>query len=326
MDLNRITVFARVLEEGSFTKAARVLSLPKSSVSRSVALLEEELGTRLLQRTSRKVMATEAGTTYYANVARALASIEDANASAAEENGVASGLVRMTAPYDTGNDVFVPLVAHFLSSHPTITIDLVLTSRIVELAEEGFDLAVRAGPVRDQSLIARKISETRSGLFASRSYLKKRGTPANIAELASHDCIIHNGLRGRSTWALSSQSRAESIDVSGRLSLDHLGAVRTAVVEGAGIGLIPLVLCADDVARGAVVRVLPEWVGPSSLISVVYPSARLVPQRVVVFREYLIEELGRIPWSCLEAGHDGKHAPTKSKKTRAATVKSPAVR
>jgi DNA-binding transcriptional LysR family regulator len=301
MDLNRIAVFARVLEEGSFTKAARALSLPKSSVSRSVALLEETLGTRLLHRSSRKVSATEAGATYYAHVARALASIHEANAGAAEENVIATGLVRMTAPFDAGGDVFVPLLARFVEKHPLITVDLVLSGRIVDLVEEGFDLAVRAGPIGDQSLIARKIAEIRFGLFASRAYLKRRGAPTAIAELSSHDAVIFRGTRGHTTWSLTSGGLLESVDVSGRLSVDDMGAVRSAVLAGAGIGLLAPFTCAKDVASGKVVRVLPEWAGAAGLLSLVYSSTRFVPQRVVVLRDYLLTELGRVPWNCSEA-------------------------
>jgi DNA-binding transcriptional LysR family regulator len=301
MDLNRITVFARVVEEGSFTRAARALGLPKSSVSRSVALLEEDLGARLLQRSSRKVSATDAGAAYYARVAGALASIGEANACAAEQRAAPQGMVRITAPFDARSDVFIPLLARFIREHPTITVDLELSGRIVDLAAEGFDMALRGGPVRDQSLISRKIAEIRFGLFASRAYLKRRGAPATVKDLASHDCVIFRGTRGRSTWTLTSAERTETVDVTGGLSVDDLGAVRAAVFADAGIGLFAPYMCAKEIASGKVIRVLPEWVGPASLLSLVYPSARFVPQRVVLVRDYLLEELRRVPWSCTEA-------------------------
>src|SRR5688572_11966359 len=148
MDLNRIVVFARVVADGSFTKAAQALGLPKSSVSRNVSLLEQELGTRLLLRSTRKVHPTEAGAVYYENVARALAGIEEANALAAETQTTPRGTVRLTTVADLGTLVVVPVLGRFVRKHPTIRVELQLTPRIVDLAEEGIDLALRAGALR----------------------------------------------------------------------------------------------------------------------------------------------------------------------------------
>ena len=300
MDLNRIAVFTRVVDEGSFTKAARALGLPKSSVSRSIALLEEQLGTRLLQRSSRKLSATEAGAAYYAQVAGALSAIDQATACAAEQRKVPQGMVRVTAPFDAGRDIFIPIFTRFIEKHPTITIDLVLTARHVDLAEEGFDLGIRAGVIRDQSLIARKITDVRHGLFASRDYVKRHGAPQAVAELANRACVIYRGVRGRVTWTLHAGDRVEAIEVSGPLAVDEMSAARNAMVEGAGIAYLPPLSCAREVATGEVVRLLPAWVGPAVPVSLVYPSARLVPQRVVVVRDHLLEELVKVPWACTE--------------------------
>ncbi len=300
MDLNRVTVFARVVEEGSFTRAAQLLGLPKSSVSRSISLLEEELGARLLQRTSRKVAVTEAGAAYYAEVGHALATIEEANARALEQRSTPKGTVRITAPFDASTDILVPLVVAFHEKHPAITIDLSLSNRAVDLVEEGFDFGLRGGQVRDQSLIVRKIAEVKHGLFASRAYVERRGQPSTVASLAEHDCVLFKSPRGRSTWTLLSGGAEESAAVHGGVSVDDLGALRSAVVVGAGIGLIPPMTVHAELASGAVVRVLPQWTGPSSPFSLVYPSARLVPQRAVLVREYLLKELALFPWGCTE--------------------------
>jgi DNA-binding transcriptional LysR family regulator len=298
MDLNRIAVFTRVLDEGSFTKAARVLGLPKSSVSRAIALLEQELGTRLLQRSSRKLSATEAGAAYYAQVAGALSAIDQANTCAAEQRKVPQGIVRVTAAFDAGMDVFIPIFTRFAAKYPSITIDLVLTGRLVDLSDEGFDIGVRVGPIRDQSLIARKVADIRHGLFAAGAYLKRRGAPVAVADLAAHDCVIFRGTRGKATWTLQSDGRTESVEVSGPLAIDDMAAVRNAMVAGAGIAVLPPFACAREVASGAVQRVLPEWAGPTAPVNLIYPSSRLVPQRVVLLREHLLEELAKVPWTC----------------------------
>lgn len=315
IDLNRVAVFARVVDEGSFTKAALALGLPKSSVSRSVALLESELGTRLLQRSSRKLTVTEAGAAYYAQVAGALNAIDTASATAAEQQSVPSGLVRITAPYDSGHDVFMPILARIVEQMPTISLEVSLTNRHVDLAEEGFDLAIRAGAIQNESLIARKIADIRAGLFASRDYLKRRGMPTAIAELAQHACVFFRGERGRAVWTLHSGERVERVEVSGRLGVDDMGAVRNAMLLGVGIALLPPFACAREVAEGTVVRVLPDWVGRASQLSLVYPSARLVPQRVVLVRDYLLGELTRIPWTCSEAPRTPRRRPVKGSPT-----------
>jgi len=315
IDLNRVAVFSRVVDEGSFTKAALALGLPKSSVSRSVALLESELGTRLLQRSSRKLTVTEAGAAYYAQVAGALNAIDTANACAAEQQSVPRGLVRITAPHDSGNNVFMPILARIVEQMPTISLEVALTNRHVDLAEEGFDLAIRAGAIQNESLIARKIADIRAGLFASRDYLKRRGTPSAIADLSEHDCVFFRGERGRAVWTLSSGERVERVEVSGRLGVDDMGAVRTAMLLGAGIALLPPFTCAHEVSEGTVIRVLPDWVGPTAQLSLVYPSARLVPQRVVLVRDYLLDELARVPWTCSEAPPTGTRRPAKASPT-----------
>jgi DNA-binding transcriptional LysR family regulator len=315
IDLNRVAVFARVVDEGSFTKAALALGLPKSSVSRNVALLESELGTRLLLRSSRKLTVTEAGAAYYAQVAGALNAIDTASAAAAEEHSVPRGLVRITAPYDSGNDVFMPILARIVEQMPTISLEVALTNRHVDLAEEGFDLAISAGAIQNASLIARKVAEIRPGLFASRGYLKRRGTPTAIADLSQHDCVFFRGERGRTVWTLHSGERVERVEVSGRLGVDDMGAVRNAMVLGVGIALLPPFACAREVSEGTVVRVLPDWVGPTGQLNLVYPSARLVPQRVVMVRDYLLGELARIPWTCSEAPRKRAQRPTKGSPT-----------
>lgn len=270
---------------------------------------------RAIQRSSRKLTVTEAGAAYYAQVAGALNAIDTASAAAAEEQSVPRGLVRITAPYDAGNDVFMPIFARVVEQMPTISLEVALTNRHVDLAQEGFDLAIRAGAIRNESIIARKIAEIRPGLFASHSYLSRRGTPSAISDLSDHDCLFFRGERGRTVWTLHSGERVERVEVSGRLGVDDMGAVRNAMVLGVGVALLPPFACAREVSDGTVVRVLPDWVGPTSQLSLAYPSARLVPLRVVLVREYLLTELARIPWTCSEAPRTRAKRPEKGSPT-----------
>jgi len=196
VDLNRVAVFLRVVEVQSFTAAAEALGLPKSSVSRSVAHLEESLGVQLLQRTTRAVQLTDAGRLYFEEASRALGALEQAQATLSQLDSRPQGPVRITAPADLGAQVLAPLAARFVRRTPGITLEFVLTARLVNLVEEGVDLAVRAGPLRDSSLISRRVSGLDAWIFASPAYLDARGTPTSLEELASHDCVLFRPRRG----------------------------------------------------------------------------------------------------------------------------------
>ncbi|MCU0685624.1 MAG: LysR family transcriptional regulator [Polyangiaceae bacterium] len=232
MDLNRVAVFARVVEGNGFTAAAKALGLPKSSVSRAVTLLEAELGVRLLQRSTRKVSLTEAGSAFYERAARGLAGVEEAALAVADMQGALRGPIRMTSPADAGDRLLGPALARFLRRHPRVQVELVLTGRIVDLVAEGFDLALRAGHLRDGSLIARKVGDTAGGVFASPRYLSRHGEPARLDDLAAHRCVLFRPTRGRSVWTLKGPAGEEHVEVRGPLGADDLSFVRRALLGG----------------------------------------------------------------------------------------------
>lgn len=302
MDLNRVAAFARVVHDGSFTAAAKALGVPKSSVSRSVSQLEEDLGTRLLHRTTRKLHLTEAGSAFYERIARALTDIDEATSVASDAQAEPRGLVRVTAPLDIGVWALADIASRFVKAHPTIRLDVSLSSRHVDLIAEGIDLAVRAGPVRDQSLIARRVGFVEAGLYAAAHWVKKHGKPETVAELASFDNIVFRAVNGRATYSLAtSDGRKEEVVVTGSVCADDLSFVKKAALAGAGIGLIPDFLCAKEWLSGKLVRVLPEWsLGGGAELSLVYPSARFLPQRVAVVRDFLLAELGTVFRKCDE--------------------------
>lgn len=306
MDLNRISSFVRVVSEGSFTAAAKSLGLPKSSVSRSVAQLEEELGIRLLHRTTRRLRLTDGGTAFYERVARALVDIEQATEAASDMQSELRGIVRVTAPVDLGVAILGGIVARFARRHPNISVELVLTGRVVDLVAEGVDLAVRAGPLRDSSLIARRVGELDSSLYASRAYADRRGVPASVEELPSHACILFRPTLGKVVWKLRRDGETKDVTVTGPVAADDLAFVKKATLAGAGIALLPTFLCPREVASGKLVPVLPEWSSQGGVLHVAYPSARFVPQRVVAFREHLLRELGRV---CASSAPSASAAP-----------------
>jgi DNA-binding transcriptional LysR family regulator len=294
VDLNRVAVFLRVVELQSFTAAAEALGLPKSSVSRGVARLEESLGVQLLQRTTRAVQLTDAGRLYFEEASRALGALEQAQATLSQLDSRPQGAVRITAPADLGALVLAPLAARFARRTPGITLEFILTGRLVNLVEEGVDLAVRAGPLRDSSLISRRVNGLEAWIFASPAYLDARGTPASLQDLAGHDCVLFRPRRGQAEWALVGPGGETRVTVKGPVSADDFTFNREAVLAGAGIGLLPALHCEQDLARGRLVRLLGAYSGPSSPLHVVWPPSRHVPKRVMVVREWLVKSLGAI--------------------------------
>jgi DNA-binding transcriptional LysR family regulator len=295
MDLNRAVTFVRVVEDGGFTAAARVLGVPKSSVSRSVSLLEEELGVRLLQRSTRKVQVTEAGRVFYDRASRALAGLEDAEAAVSDLQSSLRGSVRLTAPPDAAAGILAPLIARFVELHPAVHVECVLTGRIVDLVAEGVDFAFRASKITDSSLVARRLSARDSGLYAAPSYLARRAAPARVADLAGHDCVIFRADQGRARWTLDGPEGEEHVEVQGRVSADDFAFVHRAVVHGAGIGLMPRFIAEPSVARAELTRVLPNYLGLRGVWHLVYPTGRFLPRRAVAFRDFVLAELGSAP-------------------------------
>ncbi len=301
MDLNRVSAFVRVVHDGSFTAAAKALGLPKSSISRSVAQLEQDLGIRLLHRTTRQLHLTDAGTAFYERVARALGDIDEATNAASDTQAELSGVVRVTAPVDLGVWALAPIVARFVRRHPKIRVEVSLTGRVVDLVGEGFDLAVRAGPLRDSSLIARRVGGLESVTYASPKYIARRGEPTELADLASHDCVLFRSTSGKATWQLTRpDGTTGSVDVAGPVATDDMSFVRKAVLAGCGVGVLPRFLCARAEHTGKLVRVLADWSLHGAFLHIAYPSSRFVPQRVVVLREYLLVALGKIGAQCEE--------------------------
>ncbi|HYP90290.1 MAG TPA: LysR family transcriptional regulator [Polyangiaceae bacterium] len=295
MDLNLVTAFVRVVEQQSFTSAAKALGLPKSSVSRRVTELEEELGVQLLHRTTRKLALTEAGRSYYEQAEKALTELQAAAESATGMDTEARGIVRVTAPFDIGVMGLADIVAEFVREYPEIHVDLSLTSKVVDLVAEGFDLAIRAGHSRDASLVVRRVGTAALGLYASPAYLKAHGRPRALADLGEHDCVLFRGKHGKALWRLhTDDGEPASIEVRGRVNVDEMLFVRQAVGAGLGIGLLPTIVIATCARVGAlepIERVLPEFSMGGADVAVATPSGPKRPRRVTILRDFLVERL-----------------------------------
>jgi DNA-binding transcriptional LysR family regulator len=290
LDLNRIAVFARVVEAGSFTAAAAALGVRKSSVSRSVAALEETLGIRLLQRTTRRLSLTDAGAAYYARARDALAGIEEAQRAASSLGAEARGVVRVTAPVDLAGNL-ATVTSAFVRAHPAVRVEVSLTARFVDLVKEGFDLAVRAGPLVDSSLLARKLGETEFGLFASPAYLDRAGRPRRLSDLARHDCILYRTAGAAAVWRLSGPRGEEEVSVRGRVETDEFAFVRASAREGVGIAFSPIGMVASLVESGELERVLPRYALRGAPVHIVWPSRGFEPAAVRLLRDALVDAL-----------------------------------
>jgi DNA-binding transcriptional LysR family regulator len=300
MDLNQIALFARVVDAGSFTRAAKDLHVPISSVSRGVAGLERALGTRLLQRTTRKLNLTDAGKRFYENAHAALGALEQAATSVTSTSDEASGRVRLTLPSDAGDAFLAQVFAEFRQAHPGVELQANFTNRYVDLVEEGFDLALRAGRLADSSLVGHKIVESELALFAAPSYLERRGTPRAWGDLAEHDSVVFERMR---SWSLEGPRGIETTRPRAVLIADSMGFLSQAVAAGLGIGLVPLERALSDTYGRdppTLVRVLPDFVHRGTALSLLWPASPFVPRRVVLFRDHLTKRLRERHASCSE--------------------------
>lgn len=290
VDLNEIVVFAKVVETRSFTAAAQQLGLPKSTVSRKVSQLEERLAARLLQRTTRKLSLTEIGQAYYERCQRIVSDIAAAEQLVGDMQTTPRGLLKVTAPVDLGAFRLGELTAGFLSGHADIHIHLDLSDRIVDLVEDGFELAIRFGPLPESTLIARRLATAAMGLYASPAYLAARGTPQHPDDLGEHDLLSFLPSPRMHTWTLTGPDGPVELTPSARLTSNNLLAIYEATRAGAGIALIPdfVLRCARS---AGLVEVLPGWHSPTIEVFGVYPSGKNLAPKVRAYLDYLSEHL-----------------------------------
>ncbi len=274
--------YARAVETGSFSAVARELSIGQPNVSRHIASLESHLGTRLLHRSTRKLTVTPEGERYYAEVRRALDAIADAESNARGEDRP-QGQLRVACPVALARLKLLPLVKPFLARYPDIELDLQISDRKIDLVEEGVDVAIRVGELRDSTLKARRLGTARRICVASPDYLAARGVPQSPHDLQGHNCIQYSLLATGNVWPFVHQP----VEVRGNFKVDSPEGVRSAVLDGIGIGLMPSWLFADALANGQVRELLGDWKIPPLPISALYPAKRLLPRRAVVFMDHL---------------------------------------
>jgi DNA-binding transcriptional LysR family regulator len=283
IDLNEIYVFTKVVQAKSFTQAAKLLGIPKSTVSAKVSSLEKRLGVTLIKRTTRQLHLTDAGKNYLKRCIEGIELIQSAESEAAVTQSEPRGTLRITAPLDFSIPSLRERIDVFLKRYPKVEVELVFTDRFVDLVAEGIDVAIRAGALEDSSLIAKKIGTSRFVPLASPEYLKRAGRPAHPRDLTKHECLVFTTMEGPRLWTLHHGSERASVRVRGRLSADSLLVIRDFARAGNGIALIPSTFCQQELRDRALVPALPGWFSSPSPLHIVYPAQRFTPPHLQEF-------------------------------------------
>lgn len=299
--IQAIRLFIRVVDLGSFSKAAADMGVGQPSATKMVALLEKQLGSRLLHRSTHGVTPTEIGALYYDKCKLIAHHVEEAESVATLLQSQVQGGLRITTSVAFGRRVLGPLVMRFMQMHPKLQIELNFEDRVVSLVEQGMDLAIRMGPLVDSTLGARYLGVNPWVVVASADYLKRRGPPAQPADLVDHDALIYSTVQGDARWHLTGvQGELRTVPVKGPLRSNNLSALLMAARSGMGLAALPRYVAQESLNSGALLAVLSGWNLPSQEIHAVYPSPVLVPAKVSGFVAWLQGQFGEAWWEDLK--------------------------
>ncbi|WP_395316530.1 LysR substrate-binding domain-containing protein [Variovorax sp. UC74_104] len=299
LDLNEVAMFVQVARLGSFAEAARHLRMPSATVSRRIQQLETRLGTRLMQRSTRKLTLTSAGQAFHERCGPAVEELIEAGQSHVSGSQEPSGAIRVAASASFFEYFDMTWVSAFLAAHPLVQVDFVLSDLPADLIADRIDVAFRIGPLEDSSYVARRIFASYGGLLASPAYLAARGAPADLRELGEHECVTQPPDTGNfAVWRLQGPDGVEEeVRVRGRFTSNVQVALREAACAGLGIVALPTILTAADVAAGRLVPVLPGYMRAGRGLSVVYPSRQQRPLAVSAFVDMAVEKLSLREWT-----------------------------
>lgn len=290
--IDSMRVFVRVAELGSFAAAAKALDMSPTMAAKHVQEIEARLGARLLHRTTRRQSLTEVGRIYLERSKGLLADFDTAEASATELQAEPRGLLRVTAPVVLGTHGLAPLLGEFMARCPQVSVELALHDRVVDLVDEGFDVALRSGPLPDSGFVARPLAPLRMLLCASPAYLRQHGTPRTPADLAKHECLGFTHWVHKDRWRLIGPAGEERAPVKGRLQINNGEALRRAALAGAGILMQSDMLLADDLAAKRLLRVLPRHAPPVREAHLLYLPDRHPRPKLQRFVDFVLERLG----------------------------------
>jgi DNA-binding transcriptional LysR family regulator len=294
-DLEGMAIFAKIVETRSVSAAAADLGLSAPTVSKALARLEQRLGSRLLNRTSRRFALTDAGHALAERAARLLTDAEAAQDALLAQSTTPRGLIRLAAPMSFGIIELAPILPDFLQQFEQVSIDLHLSDALVDVIGDGFDIALRIGTLQDSSLLARRLAPVPTLLLASPSYLDRRGTPAHPADLAHHDCFAYAYLHTRDTWHFSNAAgEAVTVRPSGRMRINNGDAILPALIAGLGIAALPAFIAQSAAADGSLQHILPDWSAPTASLYLLIPPSGPRPVRIQALADFLIRRLSRL--------------------------------
>jgi len=293
--LNSMAIFVEVVNGEGFTAAAEKIGLSRAQVSKSVKQLEEHLGTRLLNRTTRRISLTEIGRIYYERCKSILSDIEEIEGIASAQATKPHGTLMLSVPTSFGILHLNEAIPHYIKQYPQVQISLKLADRFIDVVSEGFDLVIRIAELEDSSLIARKIAPCKRVFCASPEYLKQHGTPKVPQDLAIHHCLVYSNELKPDTWVLNGPDGTESVKVNGPVCADNGDVLKAAALSGLGITLLPTFIVGADLCEGQLVQVLPNYCPPEISIYAVFPSRRYLSAKVRTFVDFLSNYFGDSP-------------------------------
>ncbi len=294
--LQAMKVFIRVVETGSFSRAAAELGITQPTATKAVAEVEQRLGARVLHRSTRGVTPTEVGSLYYERCKAVARSVEEADAVAAQDGDGIAGTLRISTSVAFGRRVLAPLVIRYMREQPQLQVDLSLDDRYVNLIEQGVDVAIRMGRLADSSLGARYLALNPWLLAAAPAYLARCGRPAVPGDLADHACLVYSSVQGHDRWHFGGPDGQQTVAVRGPLRSNNLSTVLAACRAGLGVAVLPLYVAHESLARGDIVQLMPQHTPPAQEIHAVFPSPRLVPRKVTHFSSWLGARLEGAWW------------------------------
>lgn len=300
--LQAMQLFVRVVDAGSYTAAADQMEISRALASKLVQSLEEQLGVRLLHRTTRKLSLTEAGERYYQRVSEILGALNEAEAVASELQADPRGRLRVSAPMSFAIHHLGSVIAEFQRRHPRIELELNLNDRQVDLVEEGFDMAIRIARLADSSLVARRIAPCRLLLVASPAYLRRTGVPREPSDLSAHNFLSYTLAARRDEIVLVRGAERQTLTLAGSLRVNNGDVIASAAIHGLGICVSPSFLIWQHLQRGELVEVLPQWQIPDIAVHAVYPAGRTLPAKTRSFIDFLVERFGPEPYWDKPAG------------------------
>lgn len=293
--LANMKVFVAVVDAGSFAAAADRLDISRAMASKHVLHLEDHLGTRLLNRTTRRLSVTESGGVYYERCVQILSDVTEAEQLAGHLSAVPRGTLKITIPLAFGLHRLGPVVADYVRKYPEVKLDVSLSDRKLDLVDEGFDLAVRIGSLPESGLIARKLGGDHAIICASPAYLKRQGIPKTPEDLAHHACLGYTYTNSGGEWRIHSRRKEAVIPINGGIKADNGDMLRLAALSGAGLIFQPHFIVGDDLRTGRLVQVLPDYASAELGIYALYPSRKHLSAKVRTFVDFLVERLGANP-------------------------------